>query len=308
MRRRHWLLAVAMLFAGAVGAVLLALQSDWFRNKVRDRIVSEIERTTGGRVEIGEFRYQWRALRAEVSPFVLHGTEPPGAPPLFRADRIQIGLRVLSVVEKNVDVQEIAVDQPQFHVTVDTDGKSNIPLPKIHRKSQGILQQLLDLKVRRFALRNGYVDYNEARVPLNLAGTDLAADIRYGADDGPHYEGTLTARELRVNYLAFAGPLTANLKTVLTLRRERLELKSMQLDRGGSRVELSGDITNWTAPKGEFTVQAKLLSQDLAAAYRVPAPADVTYAGKGSFGTFPFSYSFAGTLKGRVQEITVASD
>src|SRR5271155_5298433 len=127
MRWVRWVLGACILFAAAIGALLLALHSDWFRNRVRERIVSETERATGGRVEIGEFRYEWRSLHAEVSPFVLHGTEPPGAPPLFRADRIQIGLRVLSVIEKNIDIQEIAVDRPQFHVTVDADGKSNIP-------------------------------------------------------------------------------------------------------------------------------------------------------------------------------------
>jgi translocation and assembly module TamB len=307
MRLLRWGLVTAILFSAAIGALVFALHSDWFRNKVRERIVSETERATGGRVEIGEFRYEWRSLRAEVSPFVLHGTEPSGAPPLFRADRIQIGLRVVSVFEKNVDIHDIAIDQPQFHVTVDNDGKSNVPLPKIQRQSRGILQQLLDLKVSHLALRNGYADYNEARVPLNLNGTDVAADIRYEAGR-PHYEGTLTARELRGQAPGFAGPLTANFKTTLSLSRDRLQLKSLQLERGGSHLNLSGDITNWTAPKGDFTVQSELLTRDLETAFHLPATGNLTYSGRGWFSTFPFSYGLRGDVKGQIQDVLVASD
>src|SRR5579863_2119558 len=84
-------LAVAVLAAGVV-----LLRSEWFKNKVREKIVSVSEHATGGRVEIGRFSYDWRGLTAEVSPFVLHGTEAPSAPPLLRVDKIKIRLRIIS--------------------------------------------------------------------------------------------------------------------------------------------------------------------------------------------------------------------
>jgi translocation and assembly module TamB len=57
-------------------AAVLVLQSDWFHQKIRAAIVAEVERATGGRVEIGPLYFSWRNLRAEVRNFVLHGTEP----------------------------------------------------------------------------------------------------------------------------------------------------------------------------------------------------------------------------------------
>ena len=101
---------VALSFLGVAGflvavsaAGLVLVQSHWFKNKIRERIVSVTERATGGRVEIGSFSYNWRDLTAEVSPFVLHGTEPASAPPLLRADRIEIRLRIISLFEKKVE-------------------------------------------------------------------------------------------------------------------------------------------------------------------------------------------------------------
>ena len=76
-------LGVAGLVIALLGASAVLLQSQWFKNKIRQKIVSVTERATGGRVEIGSFSYDWRHLTADVSPFVLHGTEPASAPPLI---------------------------------------------------------------------------------------------------------------------------------------------------------------------------------------------------------------------------------
>ena len=72
---------VILLLVGA----MVVVRSGWFREKVRLRIVTEVERATGGRVEVGGFRFAWERLEAEVDSFVLHGKEPAGEPPLFRA-------------------------------------------------------------------------------------------------------------------------------------------------------------------------------------------------------------------------------
>jgi len=104
--RRIWIAAgiVAGLAAVLAVSAILVLRSDWLRGKVRDRIVAEVEKATGGRAEIGAFRFDWKQLRAEVDGFVLHGSEPAGGPPLLRADAIVVGIKVISVVERSVDL------------------------------------------------------------------------------------------------------------------------------------------------------------------------------------------------------------
>jgi translocation and assembly module TamB len=103
--RRLWIAAAslaALVLAVALSAVLV-LRSAWFREKIRERIVAEVEKATGGRTEIGAFKFDWKQMRAEVDGFVLHGTEPPDAPPLARADAIALGIRVISVLKRSVD-------------------------------------------------------------------------------------------------------------------------------------------------------------------------------------------------------------
>src|SRR5438309_10023358 len=100
---------VCFLFTAAV----VTLRTDWFRNKVREKIISVAETATGGRVEIGSFSYDWNQLTASVSSFVIHGTEPVGDPPLFHADRIRVGLQLISVLRNRVDLAALTIAGPQ---------------------------------------------------------------------------------------------------------------------------------------------------------------------------------------------------
>src|SRR5450759_735107 len=88
LRKRTLWRVLGALVALAVLAGILAVvvvRSPWFYEKVRQLIVGTVETATGGRVTVASFRFDWKHMRAEVHEFVLHGTEPPDKPPLFRA-------------------------------------------------------------------------------------------------------------------------------------------------------------------------------------------------------------------------------
>src|SRR3954452_24567535 len=100
-----WTITACVGFAVLLGlAALIILPSPWFRDKVRDRLVSEIQRSTGGRVEIRGVNFDWNSLTAEVTPFIVHGSEPANEAPLFRAESVRVGLRVLSMLKRDIDI------------------------------------------------------------------------------------------------------------------------------------------------------------------------------------------------------------
>ena len=59
---RQCLVATAILLVVCAVAALLVVRSGWFRELVRQRIVTEVESATGGRVEVGNFSFKWNAL------------------------------------------------------------------------------------------------------------------------------------------------------------------------------------------------------------------------------------------------------
>ena len=133
MKRRHVLwsagVAVALMMA-AVGGGILVLRSRWFLRQVRDKLVAVVETATGGRAEVGAIQFDWRNLRARVAPFTLHGSEPAGKPPLFQAASIGIGLKIVSLFRRDVDLQDLEVTEPRIYLIVNRDGSTNVPEPK----------------------------------------------------------------------------------------------------------------------------------------------------------------------------------
>ena len=90
MTRRNRILSTTA--AGLAGLVvllvmgaLLVVQTDWFRQFVREKIITATADATGGRVEVGSFNFEVSKLRATVTDFVIHGKEPASEAPFVRA-------------------------------------------------------------------------------------------------------------------------------------------------------------------------------------------------------------------------------
>src|SRR5690349_11478944 len=133
------------LLAILVLAALVILPSGWFREKVRARLMYEIERSTGGRVEIGAYNLDWKTLTAEVKPVVLPGTEPEGENPIVRMESLQVGIKIISLMERKFDISSLIIVHPEVNILVDKDGHTNFPEPKIKReKTSDPIQQILD--------------------------------------------------------------------------------------------------------------------------------------------------------------------
>src|SRR5258708_35510365 len=88
--------AVILLLICAISGFLI-VRSGWFREKVRERIVSEIESATGGRVEIGNFSFKWETLTPRGSPLVRRGTDTSDETPLLRIEPVAVAPRLTSI-------------------------------------------------------------------------------------------------------------------------------------------------------------------------------------------------------------------
>ena len=88
-RPPRMLLTAGIVFGGIVAVAALGtwwiLQSTWLREAVRHEIVSEIEASTGGRVELGDFQYDWRALTAEFGLWWFMGPNPANSLPSYES-------------------------------------------------------------------------------------------------------------------------------------------------------------------------------------------------------------------------------
>src|SRR5579862_592649 len=121
--------ALAALVVLASIAGVLVVRSDRFHQYIQRRIVQEVERATGGRVELAGYSLDWHNLTAQVQGLVLHGKESPAEPPLLRVGSATLGLRIISVLEKKIDLASLRIERPQAYFVVYPDGSTNFPGP-----------------------------------------------------------------------------------------------------------------------------------------------------------------------------------
>ena len=300
-RRRAVLAAVGALagilvLAGVAG--ILVLRSAWFREKLREQVVAAVETATGGRAEIGSLEFDWKTLRLDLRPFVLHGTEPAGKPPLLRATSVTAGLTVVSLFRRDVDIRSLDVQDPRIYLIVDPGGRTNVPEPKTKPHAERTpFETLVDLAIGRFALRSGVFEVEgRSRTPFDLQGRNLAANFGFEFANSL-YRGDLSVQPLDVKWGAQAA-VPLGVRMALTLGRNRLGVASARLTTGDSLVDFAGSVEDLSTPRASFTYQASLAAADvrrlahIEGIERGTAEVDGTFAWAGAS-----TYSLAGYLR-----------
>ena len=286
---------LAILLVATAITALLVVRSGWFRERVRERIVREIETATGGRAELGDFSFDWEHLVATVSPLVLHGTEPAGEPPLLRVQSVTIGLHVISALERKVDLDSLRVDQPEIHVVIYPDGTDNLPSPKKHSPGTWA-NDVVNIAIRRYEVNHGLVEVGVRAAALDFRGEDFALRANYDPR-GSHYLGEFASRHLRVASQE-VGPVEFDASAAFALEATRIVFSRLHLVTGQSQADLVGSLTDLDAPRGTFTVKASVRAPDAVPRFSLP----IDPAGFAEFsGTVAVSFAggFDYTISGR---------
>src|SRR5437016_990200 len=182
LNRRRILAALgilAIVIAAILGGVVAYLKSPAFEARARSYIVQEIERRTGASVTLKTFEWSFWQRRFHLEDLVLHGLEAADHAPLARFTRIDIGLNFRTLLQHRIDLFELTVTQPEFHILVAPDGKTNFPAPAPQAE-----QKPLDFRIsiRNFNVVDGAAILNERRINLDLSLENLVALLNYHGD------------------------------------------------------------------------------------------------------------------------------
>jgi translocation and assembly module TamB len=260
----------ALLTVLTLGGIFVA-QTDWFRDFVRDKAIEAVEKSTGGKVDLAEFRFDWKNLRATLRGFVLHGTEPAGAEPLFSAREVIVDLRFLSVFrQRKVDVAFLAVDQPRVNLIISADGKTNVPKPDIPEEPDDKtgLETIVDLAIGRFVLTSGTVQVNEQKTPFSGRGEDLRAELVYELI-GSRYRGSLSTNPLLLQY-ANGSRLEVAVNLPVAIGADRIELNGATFKTPNSSLSLTGSVDDMKKPNFVLKANGQLDIPELSAALGRP--------------------------------------
>ena len=242
-----WFWAVmAGLFVVLVIAIAWFLSSPAFEEIVRGRVIAQIQKATGGKVELQSLRWNVKRLEIEANGLTIRGIEPAGDVPLAHADRLYIRLRVVSFLNTSIDLSQFTLDQPVVHIIVKPDGSTNVPEPQV--KSNGDpIQQLFDLAIGTVELHNGALLLNEQKLPLDFKANDVGLTMDYQRLRR-QYDCTLHIGKMDAQYQDYRD-IAASADAQFSLWRNRVQVQSLKLTSQQSSVELSGSIDDFRHPR-----------------------------------------------------------
>src|ERR1700731_5318666 len=116
MNGRRFFRWAVVTIAGAVLVLVVAavviVHTDAFRRFVLEQIEQKAQASLGARLNVERMAINWRLFTFDFYGITLHGKENAAQPPLFAADHLRVGLKIVSILQRKVDLNEIVLDQP----------------------------------------------------------------------------------------------------------------------------------------------------------------------------------------------------
>jgi translocation and assembly module TamB len=258
--------ALLLLIVIMVGALAWYTTTGDFQRRVGKQVVSILENTTGGRVQLREIRFSLRHLAVEADDLVIHGLEGPGEPPYLAAEKIQFRVKLFNFLQhttgsglaSHVSLSYLRVDKPQVHLIIDKDGKTNQPIPKHPKKSNAsVTDTLLDLKAKRVELANGLFLLNDRAIPFEMAAGDLNVKLHY-VEKGDLYAATVDLNDLRTKMMT-QPEAQSQLHVEAELGRDTAQLKKFEFHSGKSSVlTATASLAHFAKPEWDARAQGSL--------------------------------------------------
>jgi translocation and assembly module TamB len=270
-RAKHTISTAAFVVVALAVAAIVIVESGLATRWARQAIVAELERATGGRVELAAFRFRLSTLTAQLDGLTIHGLEPEGTPPLFHADRIELTLRASALLHRRIDLGELVVVHPAVHLRVEEGGRTNVPRPKTAAPSKPLHERLFEMTVRRLRLEDGYILYNDVRVPLAAEGADFNFAMDYNAPVGApdFYQGALSWKQMEFAARRYV-PFRSDIAAKFTLAHAGFSLDSLDWKLPHSEVEARASLASWTRPDWSFRYRLRIGLDDLRTILRKP--------------------------------------
>ena len=179
LSRRRILAALSFIviaILALIGSGIGYLKSPAFDAKARRYVEQEIQHRTGARVTLNDFGWSFWSRRIRLEDLTLRGLEPSDEAPLAHFSRIDIGVNLRTLLQHRIDLFELTISQPEFHILVTPDGKTNFPTPESQPQGKPFN---FDISIQNFNVVDGSGILNEQRVGIDLSLKNLTAVLNY---------------------------------------------------------------------------------------------------------------------------------
>ena len=258
-RKLGWIgigLLAVITVLGIAGYIVVRSQK--FHDYVLAKIQQEASEATGAQVRIQNFAFHLSTLAADAYGITIHGGEPTSGMPLVQADQLRIRLKIVSLLRRKVDLNEIVLRHPVVNLLVRKDGSTNLPTPPKSNSSSSASP--FDLGIQHVLLERGEIYYNDLKTPLDAELHDLQLEIK-SEFVGTGFDGNVSYRNGRLQY-GDMKPLAHDLTASFNATPSKFMLKPLVLTVASSTIQLEGNVQNYAHPSAIGSYKITIHPQD----------------------------------------------
>jgi len=259
-RIRHVLLTLAAFIVTVVVAGYIIIHTHAFNRFVAGKIIEQTQEKTGAQLTIGKIVIHLAQLKVDFYNLAVHTTPKP-SPPFFACDHLRVGLKILSIWKRKIDLQELILDRPVFHALVDPHGRCNFP-HSTTPSSASPVNTIFDLAIRHFDVNSGQIAYNDEKVPVSADLHDLQATVQFNSSSQT-YDGSLSYDRGRITARTLT-PFEHDARLTFAAKRSTLAIRSLALSTGRTRATAQATLTDYSHPRIQGTYQATIFTPDFA--------------------------------------------
>lgn len=258
--------------------------TDSFQQRIRQRVIAELEQATGGRVELGELHTIPFRLRVDARNLTIHGREAADQAPLVQVDRIQAELKIISLLEKDIGLHSLVLEHPVIHLIDYPDGTTNIPGPTVKYSSdKNAIESLIALSVKHVEAHQGSFLWQDQNVPFDLAAGDVSLLLDYSLLH-LHYDAHVTAGSVMTRWAKYAQ-FVWSADASLVLARHHADIRNLMVKSGRSELHFTGRLEDYHDPRvtGEYRGIVDLTDAAAVLRDRQLRKGTMQFAGKGAW-------------------------
>jgi translocation and assembly module TamB len=228
---------IVVVAISAIAGLMVYVSSPAFKETARQYALRAIEDETGGSATLGRLNWNWWTQRVSLFDITVHGTEPADGSPLVHIESIEAGVNFRSLLKRRLDLFELTVTRPEFHLFVDEKGNTNLPNPQHHDVGKMDYQ----LSIENFKVAQGTAFVNERQINIDFVMKNLDSELSYQG-----------ANRIMTAHVSYDGvlerladvPIPYSLSSDFDFTRDTLLTKHVVVSTGKSRLQLQGRIND----------------------------------------------------------------
>lgn len=249
-RRSRVFGVIAVVLSALVIGALVALHTPPARRFVLSQ-VTQLLAAEHIELSTDELNYNLFDLSLAVRNIRVRSPDAPNAPPFATIDRARLELSLVDLLRRRYVIEAGAAEGVEVYYFVDEHGNDNVPRPPRDPEQP---TEPLNYLIADLAMSQGRFRYEDRARQIDLTLPLSSLDV----------EGRRLTDRHTVRFEAAAGDLRvgdraailARLAGELDLGDDDLNVTRLDLDAEGSRLTLTGSLSEFDAPRADFTLHA----------------------------------------------------